>query len=89
MPVSFECECGNRSWSPPDVDCTICGPLATSVADPIVWSVDRVPGTEVFPDLAELVDRNVADRLAEMNGAGPLQRPFHVSLGSSVRRGET
>jgi hypothetical protein len=39
--------------------------------------------------LAELVDRNVADRLAETNGAGPLQRPFHLSLGSSVRRGET
>lgn len=48
MPVAFDCECGNRWWSPPDVGCRICGPAATSVPDPIVWSVDRVPGTDVF-----------------------------------------
>src|SRR5437763_1180206 len=66
MPVAFECECGNRWWSPPDVGCASCGPVATSVPDPIVWSVDRLPGTDVFLS-AQLRDR---ERFAEIVAMG-------------------
>ena len=50
MPVSFDCECGRRWWSPPHVGCTECGPDATAVPDPIIWSVDRidVPHGDIF-----------------------------------------
>ena len=43
MPVAFDCECGQRWWSPPHVTCTVCGPSATATPDPIIWSVDRIP----------------------------------------------
>jgi hypothetical protein len=42
MPVAFDCECGQRWWSPPDVTCTVCGPSATATPDPVIWSVDRI-----------------------------------------------
>lgn len=48
MPVAFDCACGIRWWSPPDVACARCGPAVASTPDPIVWSVGRVPGTSVF-----------------------------------------
>src|SRR6266542_2961581 len=66
MPVAFDCECGNRWWSPPDVGCRICGPSATSVPEPVVWSVDRVPGTDVFLS-GQLRDR---DRFAQLIAMG-------------------
>ena len=48
MPVAFDCPCGSRWWSPPDVACSRCGPNVASTPDPIVWSVGQVPGTPVF-----------------------------------------
>jgi hypothetical protein len=47
MPVAFDCECGRRWWSPPDVGCADCGPSATATPDPVVWSIDAVPGTSI------------------------------------------
>ncbi len=47
MPVAFDCACGARWWSPPDIACSRCGPAVASVPDPIVWTVGRVPGTSI------------------------------------------
>lgn len=66
MPVAFDCECGSRWWSPPDVGCVSCGPGGSSTPDPVVWSVDRVPGTDWFLS-AQLRDRN---RFAEIVSLG-------------------
>ena len=48
MPVAFDCACGSRWWSPPEIACPRCGPEVASIPDPIVWAVGRVPGTAVF-----------------------------------------
>src|SRR5690242_2115198 len=44
MPVAFDCVCGRRWYSPPDVGCVECGPTVSSVPDPVVWEVGRLPG---------------------------------------------
>lgn len=48
MPVAFDCPCGQRWWSPPDVACSRCGPGVASIPDPVVWSVGQIPGTSAF-----------------------------------------
>lgn len=46
--MAFDCTCGVRWWSPPDVTCPHCGHEVACRPDPIVWSVGRVPGTSIF-----------------------------------------
>ncbi|MGD0273757.1 MAG: hypothetical protein ABSB96_08525 [Gaiellaceae bacterium] len=48
MPVAFDCACGSRWWSPPEIACPRCGPEVASIPDPVVWSVGQIPGTSVF-----------------------------------------
>lgn len=66
MPVAFDCPCGTRWWSPPQIECPACGPTVTAVPDPIVWSVGTVPGTTISIS-AQLRDR---DRFEELVAAG-------------------
>jgi hypothetical protein len=83
VPVAFDCECGNRWWSPPDVGCRICGPSATSVPDPVVWSIDRLPGTAVFLSgqlrdgerFARVVAMGITDFVDVAGGAHYVWRP--------------
>ena len=48
MPVRFDCHsCEQPWWSPPANGCPRCGTHAVATPDPIVWTVGRVPDTEV------------------------------------------
>jgi hypothetical protein len=47
MPIAFDCECGIRWWSPPQLGCPTCGTNGTSVPDPVIWRIGRVPGTKI------------------------------------------
>jgi hypothetical protein len=48
VPVGFDCPCGHRWWSPPDIHCPTCGPGIAAQPDPIVWSLSAVPGTSLY-----------------------------------------
>ena len=48
MPVAFDCNCGTRWFSPPEIACPRCGPTVACRPDPIVWSIGQVPGTSIF-----------------------------------------
>lgn len=45
VPVAFDCACGTRWWSPPQLACPTCGPEGISVPDPVIWSVGAIPET--------------------------------------------
>src|SRR5262249_22699900 len=46
-PVAFDCPCGRRWYSPPDIGCVDCGPAAVSIPDPVIWTVGHVPGRAI------------------------------------------
>jgi hypothetical protein len=66
MPVAFDCDCGIRWFSPPEIACPRCGPEVACKPDPIVWSVGQVPETSVFLS-AQMRD---GERFVELVRAG-------------------
>jgi len=48
VPVAFDCACGIRWFSPPEIACPRCGSDVASTPDPVVWSVGQIPDTSVF-----------------------------------------
>jgi len=77
VPVAFDCSCGIRWWSPPDVACLRCGHEVACEPDPIVWSIGQVPGTSVFIS-AQMRDD---ERFAELVGSG-IERFVDVAGGA-------
>ena len=77
VPVAFDCSCGIRWWSPPDVACLRCGHEMACEPDPIVWSIGQVPGTSVFIS-AQMRDD---ERFAELVGSG-IERFVDVAGGA-------
>jgi hypothetical protein len=66
VPVAFDCECGRRWVSPPEIHCADCGPFSTATPDPVIWSLDAVPGTSIFLS-GQMRD---GDRFASLLGQG-------------------
>jgi hypothetical protein len=76
MPIAFDCECGSRWVSPPEIHCRDCGPLSTATPDPVVWSVDPVPGTTIFlsgqlrdPERFDAIRSSGIERFVDVAGA--------------------
>jgi hypothetical protein len=94
VPVAFDCACGTRWWSPPDVACSRCGPAVASTPDPIVWSVGQIPGTSVFLSghlrnderFTELV-RSGIEVFVDVAGSAPyVWRPNEEAIASAGAR---
>ena len=94
MPVAFDCVCGSRWWSPPEIACPRCGPEVASTPDPIVWSVGQIPDTPVFLSghlrnderFVELVGSGIEVFVDVAGGAPYVWRPDEDAVASSGTR---
>lgn len=94
MPVAFDCACGSRWWSPPEIACPRCGPDVASTPDPVVWSVGQIPDTSVFLSghlrnderFMELVGSGI-EVFVDVAGSAPyVWRPDEEAVASSGAR---
>lgn len=94
MPVAFDCACGTRWFSPPEIACPRCGPDVASTPDPVVWSVGQIPDTAVFLSghlrnderFMELVGSGI-EVFVDVAGSAPyVWRPDEEAVASSGAR---